>query len=121
MAREDNRSLDNVFDAYDQINKMELPAMKAVFGDRDVAMKNGVFIEGTRYEVHRHHPPLVYGRNMLGVEPEASSGWAVCRTDCGVAGQTLYTVITYEMPNISARIVPKLQAFSRDVMENKQG
>lgn len=25
--------------------------MKAVFGDRDVAMKNGVFIEGTRYEV----------------------------------------------------------------------
>ena len=63
-----------------------------------------------RGQVHRHHPPLVYGRTMGGV-PENSEGIAICKVDAGVTGQPCYGLIAYQMPNISARMVPKLQAF----------
>lgn len=54
--------------------------------------------------MHRHHPPLVYGRNMVDVEPEASTGWALCKTESGITGQPCYALVTYEMPNISVRL-----------------
>lgn len=61
-------------------------------------------------QVHRHHPPLVYGRTMGGV-PENSEGAAVCKVEGGRGGQPCYGAITYAMPNISARMVPMLQKF----------
>ena len=46
-------------------------------------------------QVHRHHPPLVYGR-LHGTDPEHSTGAAVCETKQSIAGEPLYTFITYE-------------------------
>ena len=50
---------------------------------------------GSRTQVHRHHPPLVYGR-LHGTDPEHSTGAAVCETKQSIAGEPLYTFITYE-------------------------
>lgn len=67
-------------------------------------------VQGTRYELHQHHPPLAYGRTMSG-DPETSEGAAICRVEDGLGGRACYGVITYQMPNLSARMVPLLQAF----------
>ena len=46
-------------------------------------------------QVHRHHPPLVYGRSMT-AEPEQSEGAAVCRVVSGPGGLPVYAAITYQ-------------------------
>jgi hypothetical protein len=48
------------------------------------------------WQVHRHHPPLVYGRTMDGKEPDHSTGVAVCKVEKGITGQPCYGVITFE-------------------------
>ncbi|GFR47174.1 hypothetical protein Agub_g8867 [Astrephomene gubernaculifera] len=96
----------------------ELKPLEALFTDRDEAVKNGMVVLGTRYEVHRHHPPLVYGRTMGGV-PEQSEGCAVCKVEKGLGGQACYGLIIYQMPNISARMVPMLQKFCQEQLEAK--
>ncbi len=45
-------------------------------------------------QVHRHHPPLVYGRTMGG-SPETSEGIALCRVEGGDGAPTFYGLITY--------------------------
>ncbi len=52
-------------------------------------------IELCLMQVHRHHPPLVYGRSMT-EEPEHSEGAAVCKEERGVQGKPMYSVITYQ-------------------------
>uniref|UniRef100_A0A6U2DU31 Profilin n=1 Tax=Chlamydomonas euryale TaxID=1486919 RepID=A0A6U2DU31_9CHLO len=101
---------DNVLYSDFQANPSELKAITHVFGERDAAIKSGMVLGGTRFEVHRHHPPAVYGRTM-GADPETSEGAAVIRVQSGIGGKPCYAMITYQMPNISARMVPLLQAF----------
>mmetsp|Transcript_4511 Transcript_4511/g.7631 ORF Transcript_4511/g.7631 Transcript_4511/m.7631 type:complete len:165 (+) Transcript_4511:89-583(+) len=93
-----------------QVKPAELKPLSQLFVDRDEAIKHGITMQDVRYEVHRHHPPLVYGRSMTGT-PESSEGVAVCRVEAGPGGQPAYGLITYSMPNISARMVPMLQQF----------
>ncbi len=45
--------------------------------------------------MHRHHPPLVYGRGSLGLAPEFSEGAALCALDKGPTGLPTYAVVTY--------------------------
>ena len=52
-------------------------------------------IDQCHLQVHRHHPPLVYGRSMT-EEPEHSEGAAVCKEERGVQGKPTYSVITYQ-------------------------
>ncbi|MEW5299112.1 MAG: hypothetical protein WDW36_002158 [Sanguina aurantia] len=88
----------------------ELKLLAQAVADRDMAIRGGLQIQGIRYEVHRHYPPLVYGRTM-GDVPEDSEGVAICRLEDGITRQPIYGLITYSMPNISARMVPLLQQF----------
>ncbi|KAF6258638.1 hypothetical protein COO60DRAFT_1470892 [Scenedesmus sp. NREL 46B-D3] len=86
----------------------ELQALARLLDDRDSAIRNGMTVDGRRHEVHRFHPPLAYGRTMGGA-PEASVGAALCKVERGLTGQPCFGVITYNMPNLSARMVPILQ------------
>lgn len=95
------------------VNTADLAMLAAVMDDRDEAVRRGMTLGGVRYEVHRHHPPLVYGRTM-GLDPEISVGAALCKIDKTVTGCSCYGFMTYEMPNISARMVPILYNFCRD-------
>lgn len=116
--RDSSRAL--VFDDKDAIlyssfeaNLKELSQLRSTFDDRDSAIRNGLTVQGKRYEVHRYHPPLAYGRTM-DTPPETSEGCALCRVAQGPSGCPAYAVITYEMPNISARMVPQLIQFCKD-------
>ncbi|EFN56055.1 hypothetical protein CHLNCDRAFT_145521 [Chlorella variabilis] len=92
--------------------------LAASFEGRDAAMSRGLRLEGRRYEVHRYHPPLVYGRSMVDCEPEQSTGIAVCRVDRSRLGaRPCYIAVTYEQPQTSARIVPRLVAFAQQHLE----
>ena len=46
-------------------------------------------------QVHRHHPPLVYGRSMS-EDPEHSEGAAICKAERGPQGRPVYAAITYQ-------------------------
>jgi hypothetical protein len=46
-------------------------------------------------QVHRHHPPLAYGRTMGHTDPEESVGAALCAVERGPAGAPVYGFITY--------------------------
>lgn len=61
-------------------------------------------------QVHRHHPPLVYGRGSLGLAPEFSEGAAVCAVPQGPTGQPTYAVVTYRR---APRAHPAGQVLSR--------
>lgn len=92
----------------------ELQSLQDLFGAREDALRTGILLHNRRYEVHRHHPegpdPLVYGRSMTGV-PESSEGAAVHMLHGHQAQSPIFSVVTYEMPNISARIVSQLLQF----------
>ncbi|KAL4428816.1 hypothetical protein ABPG77_005254 [Micractinium sp. CCAP 211/92] len=93
----------------------ELQQLAGCFADRDAAVQQGLRLEGRRYEVHRHHPPLVYGRSMADCEPETSTGIAVCRVDSSrlPGGVPAYVAATWEQPHTSARVVPRVADFAR--------
>lgn len=97
-----------------QASAAELQSLQSLFGAREEALRTGILLHNKRYEVHRHHvegpDPLVYGRTMTG-EPESSEGAAVHMLSGHQAGAPVYSVVTYEMPNISARIVSQLVQF----------
>lgn len=50
-------------------------------------------------QVHRHHPPLVWGR-MHSADPEQNTGIAVCETDSSFGSRKLFAVITYECVSV---------------------
>lgn len=74
-------------------------------------------------QVHRHHPPLVYGRSVTDCEPELSTGIAVVKVERsssgsgsggnGSGGESVYIAATYEQPHTSAQAVPRLQDFAQ--------
>ena len=47
-------------------------------------------------QIHRHHPPLVYGRQMIDTEPEDAPGIAAFKVENSVLGSPCYTVLTYQ-------------------------
>jgi hypothetical protein len=106
-----------------QASTTDLPALSATLADRAAAVRAGLNLDGNRFEVHRHYPPLVYGRAMAAnLPPEAAEGVALCAAGGawgggggGGGGPAVYGVITYPLPHVSAKMVPKLQAFMAGV------
>lgn len=93
-----------------QVNPQELAQLPASLLDRDDAVRNGLTLCGQRYEVratevhrspaatlqvHRHHPPVVYGRTMHG-PVENTEGIALVAGKHSAARPTWYAVVTYE-------------------------
>lgn len=91
-------------------------------GDRDEAIREGIIFQGRRFEVYRYHPPLVYGR-VAGVPTSESVGIAVikhtiihhdCLTEDGDKidkGTYCYMVVTYTLPETSARILTQALSY----------
>ena len=46
------------------------------FADRDVTIGEGFFVNGEHFDVHRFHPPLIYGRRGT---PDDGEGIALAR------------------------------------------
>lgn len=89
----------------------ELSHIRAVFaGSREDAIRSGVRVEQLRFEVHRFDLPVVYGRTMAG-SPHHSEGVALCRVESGPTGKPAYGVITFSLPELTAKHVPQLIGF----------
>ncbi|EEY68493.1 uncharacterized protein PITG_04959 [Phytophthora infestans T30-4] len=86
----------------------EVAGFLKLFNKREDTMASGIVLLGEQYDVHRFHPPLVYGRRG---DPsvEEGEGIAVCKVQQG--SRTLYCLITYVYPTLSARAVPQLKEF----------
>ena len=62
-----------------QASTTDLPALAASLADREAAIRAGLNLDGLRFEVHRHYPPLVYGWAMgADTPPERAEGVALC-------------------------------------------
>ena len=83
--------------------------LKAV-ENRDETIGPGFFLNGEHYDVHRYHPPLVYGRRG---GPEDGEGIAYCRVKSHVNGEFVHLVITYLLPILSPRAIPQMLEFSK--------
>lgn len=90
------------------------------YNSRDDTIGAGFTLLKEHYDVHRFHPPLIYGRRG---DADVGEGISLCRVFSylqfissflylfkGIAkknGQKIYLLITYELPIISARAVPQ--------------
>ena len=86
----------------------------AAFEDRDTTVGEGFFINGEHYDVHRFHPPLIYGRRG---GPDEGEGIALCRikprnTPAGSEEKYWFLLITYLLPILSAKAVPQMVKFA---------
>ena len=75
-------------------------------------MGEGFFINNEHFEVHRFHPPLIYGRRG---GPDDGEGIALARVKANnpVNGETYwYLLITYLIPILSAKTVPQMVKFA---------
>ena len=76
------------------------------FDDRDTTVGEGFFINGEHFDVHRFHPPLIYGRRG---GPDEGEGIALCRVEPRIPlgdEKHWYVLITYLLPILSAKAVP---------------
>ena len=79
--------------------------------DRDTTVGEGFFINNDHFDVHRFHPPLVYGRRG---GPDDGEGIALCkfRPRQATDGEThQFLLITYLLPILSAKAVPQMVKF----------
>ena len=78
------------------------------FADRDCCMGEGFFINNINYEVHRFHPPSIYGRRGT---PDDGEGIALTRFRPSNAASDetwWFMLITYKLPVLSAKAVPEM-------------
>jgi hypothetical protein len=83
--------------------KEELAAYFKAYNSRDNTIGEGFTLLGEHYDVHRYHPPLIYGRRG---DAETGEGISLA-VGKAKTGEKMYLLITYILPIISARAVPQ--------------
>ena len=90
------------------------------YADRDTTVGEGFFVNNEHFDVHRFHPPLIYGRRG---GPEDGEGIALCRfKPRNPAGSETYQylLITYLLPILSAKAVPQMVKFAETNLGNPE-
>lgn len=90
------------------------------YADRDTTVGEGFFINNEHFDVHRFHPPLVYGRRG---GPDDGEGIALCRVKANkpTNGETYqFLLITYTLPILSAKAVPQMVKFCETNLGNPE-
>lgn len=76
-----------------------------LFNDYDTTIKVGVTFNNLHFHVHRFYDGLIYGR----ADPNTKKGDGFCLYRTPREGKpNLYVLITYSLPNVSARIIPEM-------------
>lgn len=83
----------------------EIQGYITLFNDYDNAIKLGVTYNGVHYHVHRFYDGIMYGRADPGTK--RTDGFCLYRVDRDGKSH-VYILITYELPNVSARIIPEM-------------
>ena len=90
------------------VDSKELVPYLNALDSRDATIGAGFILNKQHFDVHRFHPPLVYGRRG---GPDEGEGIALCQAMRN--GIPIFGLITYELPILSARAVPQLIEFCR--------
>jgi hypothetical protein len=83
----------------------EITEWISLFNDYDTTVAKGATLAGVHFHVHRFYDGLIYGR----ADPvtKKTDGFCIYRTNRD--GKTpLYVFITYDLPDVSARVIPLL-------------
>ena len=89
----------------------ELEFYIQAYNDRDTTVGEGFFVNGTHFDVHRFHPPLIYGRRG-GPEDGEGIGLVRFKPNNAVDGETYQFLLgTYLLPILSAKAVPQMVKF----------
>eukprot|EP00828_Plagiopyla_frontata_P043787 TRINITY_DN6963_c0_g1_i1.p1 TRINITY_DN6963_c0_g1~~TRINITY_DN6963_c0_g1_i1.p1 ORF type:complete len:125 (+),score=30.11 TRINITY_DN6963_c0_g1_i1:150-524(+) len=92
----------------------ELKEYLKAYESRDNTIGAGFTLLNEHYDVHRFHPPLIYGRRG---DADVGEGISLCRGKAKT-GETIYMIICYELPIISARAVPQqINFFNKEIGE----
>jgi hypothetical protein len=95
------------------VRREELDEYISLFNDYDTTVAKGVTANGLHFHVHRFYEGLIYGR----ADPASKKTDGFCLFRTNREGKTpLYAVITYDLPDVSARVIPLL---SRQLEEIK--
>ena len=76
-----------------------------LFDDYDATIKVGLTYNGVHYHVHRFYDGLIYGR--ADPNTKRTDGFCLYRVE-REGKDALYSLITYDLPNVSARMIPLL-------------
>ena len=88
------------------------------YDDRDTTVGEGFFINNEHFDVHRFHPPLIYGRRG---GPDEGEGIGLCRLKPRYCDDKYwYVLITYLLPILSAKAVPQMVKFSETNLGNPE-
>lgn len=80
------------------------------YNGRDETITKGITIDKVHFDVHRFHPPLIYGR--ISTE-ELNEGIALAKGKTK-EDKICYMLITYLLPIVSARAIPLQIEFFND-------
>lgn len=83
----------------------EIPGFIELFKDYDNTIKVGVTYSTVHYHVHRFYDGIIYGRADPGTK--RTDGFCLYRTERN-GKAPLYALVTYDLPDVSARIIPKM-------------
>jgi len=86
-----------------QTSTSELSACLTAYDSRDATIGAGFVLGGDHFDVHRFHPPLIYGRRG---DADVGEGISLCRGTTK-SGKRVYLLIAYTLPIVSARAVPQ--------------
>ena len=73
-------------------------------------------MHGDHFEVHRFHPPLIYGRRS---GEDDSIGIAMCRVKPRKTRENedfWFLMITYKLPIVSAKVLPQMVKFVEEYL-----
>jgi hypothetical protein len=77
----------------------------SLFNDYDTTVTKGVTLNGLHFHVHRFYEGLIYGR----ADPVSKQTDGFCLYRTNREGKSpLYALITYDLPDVSARVIPLL-------------
>jgi hypothetical protein len=86
-----------------EVTPGEISEYITLFDDYDTTLAKGVTLSGVHYHVHRFYDGLIYGR----ADPatKRTDGFCLYRTPRD-GKSPLYVFITYDLPDVSARVIP---------------
>ncbi|TMW63954.1 hypothetical protein Poli38472_014659 [Pythium oligandrum] len=95
----------------------EVNAWLKLFDKREDTIASGIVFQNEQFDVHRYHPPLIYGRRGDPTTDD-SEGISVCRVERKSNKQPIFCLITYTYPTLSARAAPQLKEFCETQLAN---
>ena len=84
------------------------------YNNRDETITKGMNLEGQHFDIHRFHPPLIYGRIA---NEELNEGICLAKGK-NKQDEVIYFLITYLLPIVSARAIPQqIEFFNQNLGE----